>query len=1185
MAVGFGTPVSANFSVTSSIVLSMSGVTSGQPIVLTVMSMNETTLPGSPVSDSFSTHYTWSLAQQISGSNGPADVSVILQQWIGYGGSGTSGTITIATTAGGYWAAQAVPCTGALTGSNPVDGGGPGGGLALLTTMTYTATANGADEGAVLAFIQGGGVSQNLTVGSGGTWSDLTFSGYITGAVQTQSNVGPGGVTGSVTASPAAYLMACGFTIKAEPTAPSAPTLVNPTASSVQTAANPIAFSATYNSTDGYSQNAYALRLKAGSGSYTYWNGTNFSSSSAVWNTVSTLPNGSFGVTIPGATLALGTTYHYSFASQESASNLQGAFASDITFSTAAATAPSAPTLVSPASASAADAASGVTFSATYNSTDGYNQSNYAMRMKIAAGTYGYWNGTDFSNTSAVWNSITTVPGGTFSVTVPNSTVVPGGTFTDGSTYDWSFASEEAGGSMQGSFASDFSLLAQAAPVVVVTAPSGVTIPTNPVVTWTETLAGGAAQTAYQVIVEFGSYGTVPGLGTQAWTSGVVTSSALTATVAVALQPQTYRVFVQINQTGSQASAWAYNTTTISGAIVEVPGTFDVGIGGHGYMIDTTFEFGRRDSFRHTSIPAQRDATDITNQPGEATINPQGLWRSEFNDWSMGSGQLFVDRKDSFPNRFHHSQGVDVFTNKWYAGLLPGTTQLVADTDATCKVLVINGYLIKLNASGVSYSSNGTSYTALTGLSGTPVAMCSDGASIYIACGTGGVYTCVAGTWTTSQLVNVASQNVYFVAYCSNVLLVANGTSLYQVSGAITSWPTALITQPEATWTWNCAAGGNGWIYLGGFAGASGSATVSNVYKTQFASDGTTLAAPTVATPLPPGEQVYSLFAFVNYILMGTSLGMRFCQTLGLIDPSGQDTGLLKIGPIIPNLQELVTKPVRCFTANQRFVYFGWSNYSASTVKATSTCTGLGWLDIATFTGDQTPAYSSNLMVSGTGEITSMDWFNGAPVFTVAGQGVYSAATTFVASGNIYSGYIAFRIQDQKILVAYSVDTTSTASSVTSSINQDDENTYPLGTVTGLTNQFAVPQIYGELFETDLTLNSTSSNTVGTTLRRATLQAYPAITAGKFIIVALRFWDSLETRAGRREFGVYSEMEFLENLRYNQTIVTYQEGTSTWSVVVDSLDFVEYMPSELPAGGFQGIMMCTLKTASSGLVT
>lgn len=622
-----------------------------------------------------------------------------------------------------------------------------------------------------------------------------------------------------------------------------------------------------------------------------------------------------------------------------------------------------------------------------------------------------------------------------------------------------------------------------------------------------------------------------------------------------------------------------------AGISADVPGTFDVAIDGHGYMSDTSFEFGRRDSFRQTSIEAQRDATDITNQPGEATINPQGLWRSEFDDWSMGSGQLFVDRKDSFPNRFHHSQGVDVFTNKWYASLLPGTTQLIADTDTTCQVLVVNGYLIKLNSSGVKYSSNGTTYTAITGLTGTPVSMCSDGASLYIACGSGGVYTCVAGTWTTSQLVNVASQNVYFVAYCANVLLVANGTSLYQVSGSITSWPTALITQPQSTWTWNSACGGNGWIYIGGFAGTTGSASVSNVYKTQFASDGTTLGAPTVATPLPPGEQVYSLFAFVNYILMGTSLGMRFCQTLGLIDPSGQDTGLLKIGPIIPNLQEKATKPVRCFTANTRFVYFGWSNYSASTVNATSTCTGLGWIDVSTFTGDQTPAYTSHLMVSGTGEITSMDWFNGAPVFVVSGAGVYTAASTYVPSGNIYSGYVSFRIPDQKVLVAYSVDTTATTGSANVSVNQDDENTYALGTQTGSNMLFSFPQVYGELFETDLTIYASSSNTVSTTVRRATLQAFPAITAGDYLIVALRLYDEVDTKAGRRTMNVQSELAFLRSLRQNQTVVTYQEGLTSYAVVVDQIDMVWYMRSTLPAGGFNGVCMVQLKTATSGLIT
>jgi hypothetical protein len=686
--------------------------------------------------------------------------------------------------------------------------------------------------------------------------------------------------------------------------------------------------------------------------------------------------------------------------------------------------------------------------------------------------------------------------------------------------------------------------------------------------------------------VEFGNYGTVPGQGATAWDSGVVASASLTATCAISLQPNTYRVFVRVTETGGAVGAWGYNTTTILGTISEVPGTYDVAIGGHGYMIDTTFEFGRRDSFRHSSIPAQRDATEISNQPGESSINPQGLWRSEMNDWSMGSGQLFADRKESVPNRYHHGQGIDAFTNKWYASLLPDTTQLVADTDTTCQVLVVNGYVFKLNSSGVGYSTTGITYTPATGLSGTPVMMCTDGFTVYIACGSGGVYTMVGGTAAATQLVNVSSQNVYYVAYCSNVLLAANGPSLYQVTGPITSWPTALITQPQATWTWNSACGGNGWIYIGGFAGATGgSSSLSSVFKTQFASDGTTLGAPAIATPLPPGEIVYSLFAFVNYILMGTSLGMRFCQTLGLIDPSGQDTGLLKIGPIIPNLQELTTKPVRCFTANQRFIYFGWSNYSASTVLASSTCTGLGWLDIANFTGDQTPAYTSHLMVPGNGEITSLDWFNGAPIFTVSGRGVYTAATTFVPSGNIYSGYIGFRIPDQKILIAYSVDTTTVSSSVTASINQDDETNYSLGTVTGTTNLFSVPQLYGELFETDLTLNATSSNTVATTVRRATLQAFPAITAGKFIITALRFWDEVETKAGRRAFYVYSELAFLENLRYNQTVVTYQEGTNTWSVVVDEIDFVEYMPSSLPMGGFQGILMCTLKTASSGLLT
>ena len=653
----------------------------------------------------------------------------------------------------------------------------------------------------------------------------------------------------------------------------------------------------------------------------------------------------------------------------------------------------------------------------------------------------------------------------------------------------------------------------------------------------------------------------------------------------------------------------------VIGTSTLVPGQFDVAVGTHPYMVDTSFEFGRRDSFRQSSIPAQRSASDITEQPGEGTINPQGLWRSEFQDFSWGSGQRFVDRQGSAPNRFHHSQGIDPFTTKGYATLLPDTYQVYADSDPTCQVLVVGAYVYRFNATGVYYTlasgiyvgghPDHATWTQVPGLTGTPVAMCSDGNTVYVACGTGGVYSTVAGSGSSTQLVNVAAQNVYFVAYCANTLLVANGSSLYQVSGSIVAWPTALITQVQSTWLWTCACAGNGWIYLAGFAGGTqGTASVSAVYKTQMAADGTTLGAPAVATPLPPGETVYSLFAFVNYILIGTSLGVRFCQTLGLIDPAGQDTGLLKLGPIVPNLQEPMGAPCRCFTANQRFIYFGWSYWSGS-VPYTSpnddngVWSGLGWLDIANFTGEQTPAYSSHLMVdvsiavqeASGGYVTSMDWWPGdgtgnvpaSPIFVVSGQGIYIAdADVPVDEGWIQSGYISFRLPDQKALVAASVDVTAAVSSLSASVSVDDGALVSLGTIykSGL---FNVANISGELFETIFTMVDAQDTSAA--IRRTTLQAYPKITAGDYFVVSLRFYDTVETRAGTAKMDVYSELAYLRDLRANQTEVIYQEGKASWVVVVDDINMVWYQASTRPFGGYNGLCMVTMKTAASGLIT
>lgn len=232
------------------------------------------------------------------------------------------------------------------------------------------------------------------------------------------------------------------------------------------------------------------------------------------------------------------------------------------------AAAPSAPTLTSPANASYLDASVPITLSGVYNSTDGDTQNAYALRIKTSgASSYSYFNAsTNALQSTIVWNADSVSSGASWSVTLPS------GLLANGNIYNWSMASQESGMNLQGAFAADFTFTGQSPPSLVVTVPSGtVTGTTEPGVSWTNTLASGAVQTNYQIIVESGSYATVPGSGTQVWTSGVVSSSSTSVPVGTPLSSNvTYRVFVQVTETGAETSAWAYSTFTLQ---VDVPAT------------------------------------------------------------------------------------------------------------------------------------------------------------------------------------------------------------------------------------------------------------------------------------------------------------------------------------------------------------------------------------------------------------------------------------------------------------------------------------------------------------------------------------------------------------------------------------------------------------------------------------
>lgn len=638
-----------------------------------------------------------------------------------------------------------------------------------------------------------------------------------------------------------------------------------------------------------------------------------------------------------------------------------------------------------------------------------------------------------------------------------------------------------------------------------------------------------------------------------------------------------------------------------SASTTDVPFVFPISIDGRTYEVDTSFEALKRDAFRHRSIPAQRQPTDITNVPGEATINTQGLWRRTAEDWSGGGGQLFFDRHNCDAARFRISKGVDPWT-QFYLRLLPDTTQLLAINDTTIQVMCVGIYTYVLQSTQIRFSSNLITWTTCTGLPSTGLnSMCTDGYNVWVGCGSNGIYAGTSGAAGFSQM---TTGNVGLVAYVGARILCANGPNVYNViSTSLSALPSPLFTHTNSQWTWTSFTSGSGQIYMAGFAG-NDSEVWRTAVETGGFSAGVALTAPVLSAPMPRGELVYSMFAYLNFVLLGTSAGARFCQTLNANDPSG-NAGDLRLGSIVPNLTQPMTAPCKAFTGQNQFVWFGWTNYDSGS-------TGLGRIDMTRFTSPQTPAYASDLMATTQGAVISADWlgsgatFNGqmtptdGPIFAVSGVGVFQVSNTYVAEGILDQGLTTFGIPDNKTGVYYYVKPQlPLQGTIGAALSVDQGAFQSLGTVATAPPmpQFTIPQLQGEYLEPQVqlfpstnivydssTLYDTAAAYDGTnatpTVLRSTLKAMPNVVAGILISVVLSVFETVTVEGIEHFFDPYVEYAYMTNLYQTQKIVVYQEGPFSAEVIVDSLDWLPWKKRDDEDGGFQGLLTVFLRTLS-----
>lgn len=544
---------------------------------------------------------------------------------------------------------------------------------------------------------------------------------------------------------------------------------------------------------------------------------------------------------------------------------------------------------------------------------------------------------------------------------------------------------------------------------------------------------------------------------------------------------------------------------------------FPIEIEGRRFAADLRF-------YQRQTLDLIRQQADSSREPGEASLNPEDLWRRSQSSFDGGAGQEHFDLtvEESDRERFWRSKGIDPWT-RGRVSLLPDTTSVLALAGGTGE-LVVCGNRLYVSDSAVRYTTNLTAWTAITGLPGTVRSMCSDGFTVYIAT-TAGIYT-VTRSNNTPVLLNTLVADL--VAMVKGRLMVAAGPHLYNITDTSSTVPPVAITAPviNSDWRWTCFGEAAGHILIGGLSGDK-----SAIYRLSIRQDGTALGAPASAAELPDGEIIRAIEGYVGVLVLGTTRGVRVASA---------DGGMVGYGPLVVE----TSQPVLCIEPQGDHAWFGWSAFDA-------TSTGLGRLHLGRFVRDLRPAFASDLMVAGAGDVASVVTFGGRRVFSVAGQGVYRSTDSVVASGVLEVGRVSFDLADPKAWERLGCRlTVPTGASVSATV-----------TVDGVPVTRALPAGGGEVElgaelgeEALLSFTLTRGSGGSPELSRWTLRAAPVPRRGELWVVPLILEERVADQNGvDHELDPKDEFLWLKGLEANGTPVTYTEFGVTHRCFIDGV--------------------------------
>ena len=628
----------------------------------------------------------------------------------------------------------------------------------------------------------------------------------------------------------------------------------------------------------------------------------------------------------------------------------------------------------------------------------------------------------------------------------------------------------------------------------------------------------------------------------------------------------------------------ALNTSDISATDL-VPSIFPISIDGKPYALDLNNPMGGN-LYRRDSVALLRTQADSARTAGESSVSPEIFWRRSFDSWHLGAGQTHADRETSSPYRFRSSKGMD----PWDKGELKALNDVVSQSTFPGEVppapsaaigLTVAGHrLYAFNGDKVYWTTGGEGAWTWTAVTGTPTGsnvnyIDSDGKNVFIA------YP--SAIWKTdntradaSSFSNAPTSPVgtWFGVGIRKGKLFSSATNgiLYEIKSNGSHVP--IINKSTYGFNWSGATSVGGYLYFGGYLGDK-----SLIYKTTLTNEGVDLGPGIAAGELPDGEILTHLGAYLGYLIIGTSKGVRFANT--------DANGYITIGGLIETGQ-----PVYCSEGQDRFVWFGWGNYDAVS-------SGLGRMDLSEFTATLTPAYASDLM-AGTpayltnsaspvpanpvlGNVTSVVTFGNKRVFSVSAEGIFVETSTKVKSATLDSGLISHGIIDKKYAAFLDARTQplATGNIIKLSHSSDSGDFKVSGTLIEsgavYTGEFFVGDT-GRNFEVQVIFGDTVGQSyIGADVicTGFMLRSYPAPKRVSKFSVPLMLFDMVNVADRDWAGNPGADFNFLLDLHKQQLPFTFQEGEISYTVVMDDYQWLPEKRSNV--SGFQGTFVAVLR--------